>query len=576
MIDCLEHWFSAHENEAVEVAKKIFSHPETAYEETYASQVLREYLASNGFEISEIDGLPTAFRASYGQGGPVIGILAEYDALPGMGQAPVSHYEPVDGPGHGCGHNLIAGCSAAAAAALKHYLETEDMAGTVILFGCPAEENNPTKGYMISKGVFDNVDTAFSFHGGNFNTISNFSLQAMDIADFAFSGKTAHAALNPDEGRSASDAVEIMCVGLQYLREHVKDGTRIHYQHLVMEQVPNVVSDYAKIKVVCRADSRAYCQDVLRRIVQVAEGAAMITETKVSHQRKGSWYDTVVNHTLNRVLYDAAQEIPMPEYTEEEERFAKQVYENTTGKAAGQSAMCKTMAPLSDKEVSKEDFGKTAYAKWIHKFGRISTAVALLFLYAIPFLSAEFIGTSVSIKGVLIALASLIPFIVLGATEPLSYAPIMAASGTYIGFITGRINVCVGPITSQMEKFHVEPNTKKHEIIASIVVGVMSLCAIAIMVIALIGLNFLSPMLSNPALQPGFDNIMSAMIGAFAVPMILKGTKLAMSPAAIMIVLTLILGATQVIGMQSVLLPVMLLVGLAINFGLYKMKFFNK
>lgn len=349
MIDCLEHWFSAHENEAVEIAKKIFSHPETAYEEIYASQVLREYLASNGFEISEIDGLPTAFRASYGQGGPVIGILAEYDALPGMGQAPVSHYEPVDGPGHGCGHNLIAGCSAAAAAALKHYLETEHMAGTVILFGCPAEENNPTKGYMISKGVFDNVDAAFSFHGGNFNTISNFSLQAMDIADFAFSGKTAHAALNPDEGRSASDAVEIMCVGLQYLREHVKDGTRIHYQHLVMEQAPNVVSDYAKIKVVCRADSRTYCQDVLRRIVQVAEGAAMITETKASHQRKGSWYDTVVNHTLNRILYDAAQEIPMPEYTEEEEQFAKRVYENTTGKAAGQSAMCKTMAPLSDK-----------------------------------------------------------------------------------------------------------------------------------------------------------------------------------------------------------------------------------
>lgn len=155
----------------------------------------------------------------------------------------------------------------------------------------------------------------------------------MDIADFAFSGKTAHAALNPDEGRSASDAVEIMCVGLQYLREHVKDGTRIHYQHLVVEQAPNVVSDYAKIKVVCRADSRTYCQDVLRRIVQVAEGAAMITETKVSHQRKGSWYDTVVNHTLNRILYDAAQEIPMPEYTEEEERFAKQVYENTTGKS---------------------------------------------------------------------------------------------------------------------------------------------------------------------------------------------------------------------------------------------------
>lgn len=228
-----------------------------------------------------------------------------------------------------------------------------------------------------------------------------------------------------------------------------------------------------------------------------------------------------------------------------------------------------------DLQNQDEDFGSSAYAKWIHKFGRISTGICLFALYSIPLFSAVITGTVVDFKLVLLSLASLLPFIVIGATESFSYAPVMAASGTYIGFITGRLQPCFGPITSQMDKHHAQPNDKKHEIIASIVTGTMSLTVIAIMVVSLFCLNFIAPFLESPVLKPGYDNMMSAMIGAFAVPMIIKLPKLTLSPAVILIILTALLGSAKIIGMQSVLLPIMLIVGLAVNFGLYKLHFLD-
>lgn len=223
-----------------------------------------------------------------------------------------------------------------------------------------------------------------------------------------------------------------------------------------------------------------------------------------------------------------------------------------------------------------ENFGESNYAKWIHRTGRIFTVVCLLGLFMIPLLSGIITGTKVDIKALLLALVSLLPFIVLGATESFSYAPIMAASGTYIGFIAGRLQPCFGPIASQMEKHDAQPNGKKHEIIASIVTGTIAITVIVILLVCLAGLGFITPYLENPVLQPGYDNMMSAMIGAFAVPMIIKAPRLAASPAVIMILLTLLIGSAKIISIQSVLLPVMLIIAVGTNFGLYKLHFFDK
>ncbi|MGF3072270.1 hypothetical protein ACQV2T_01715 [Facklamia sp. P13069] len=221
-------------------------------------------------------------------------------------------------------------------------------------------------------------------------------------------------------------------------------------------------------------------------------------------------------------------------------------------------------------------FANSDYMRWIHKVGRISTLISLAGLISVPLFSAWITGISINFDDLALALASLTAFIVLGGVEPFSYAPILGASGTYIGFITGRINVCFGPIVANLDKLNAEPNSKEHEIISSIVTGVMSLTGLVLMTLAMIFLGFFSSFLSNPILQPGYDNMVFAMIGAFSVPMIMRTPKLAIAPATFMLILSVLLSSSVVLRQQSIILPLMLLFILPVNYFLYKRGLFEE
>lgn len=215
------------------------------------------------------------------------------------------------------------------------------------------------------------------------------------------------------------------------------------------------------------------------------------------------------------------------------------------------------------------------YERSIHRLGRISTAICLCAMFSVPTIVMLATGAHVEFPKLLLGLTGVLPFIILGALEPFSYAPIMGAGATYIGMICGRVNGCFGPITAGMEKYNAEPNSKKHDIIATITVCVFALVTIVIIAIAMVGLGFLTPILSKPVFKPGFDNMLFAMTGAYAVPCLIRAPKLAVFPGVIVLALVLILGAGTVMTIQSAVLPIMLLIGLGGNFLLYKKGVFS-
>ena len=237
-------WFVNHEAQLRKLAVDIFDHPELAGEEVNSVRYLTRFMISHGFQVKAGEGkLSTAFRAHWGSGKPVIGFLAEYDALPELGQSPCPEFAPIPGNGHGCGHNLLGAACAGAAAAMKAALEAESLPGTVVLFGCPAEETCQGKAWMVSDGWFDNLDLAVSFHPSDKNQVSEESFQALVSRKFRFYGKTAHAAATPEQGRSALDAAELTNVAVM----NALDGLppqKIHCSLLAEEAVKAAVADY--------------------------------------------------------------------------------------------------------------------------------------------------------------------------------------------------------------------------------------------------------------------------------------------------------------------------------------------
>lgn len=321
-------WFENNRDRLVAAAVYLFEHPELALEETASANYLADLLAREGFSVTRgIGGLPTAFVAQWGSGKPVLGFLAEYDALPGLGQAPVPHREPLPGCGHGCGHNLLGLADAAAAMALKHQMETEGLAGTIRVYGCPAEETLYGKVAMLKEGCFDGLDAAITWHPMDGNRVSEEVWLAMDVKRFRFYGKTAHAAGAPHLGRSALDAAELMNIGSNYLREHVPDDVRIHYAYLHGGEAANIVPDYAETEYYIRSRSRITADDVTARIDNIAKGAAFMTDTRVEVELKTRCAETKLNHTLIDVFYQAMAQTPLPEYTPAEQEFAAQICE---------------------------------------------------------------------------------------------------------------------------------------------------------------------------------------------------------------------------------------------------------
>lgn len=305
-------WIASHEAELTDIAHDIFCHPELAYEEIYSSKRLASFLENQGFQITwKTAGIDTAFTATWGNGSPRLGFLAEYDALPEIG--------------HACGHNLLGTGVCAAACALKNAMETSKTPGTILVYGCPAEEIMSGKIVMTKAGVFDNLDVAVMWHPFDRNRISNDIWQAQDVKNYTFHGVSAHASRSPEEGRSALDAAELMNIGVNYLREHVPGDVRMHYAYIDNHIPANVVPDTAKTNYFIRSSLRSRTEDASRRVDDCARGAALMTGTSVDIELVKSCREMKINRTLTKLYYEAMTKIDTPTYTQEELDFAAEI-----------------------------------------------------------------------------------------------------------------------------------------------------------------------------------------------------------------------------------------------------------
>jgi len=310
-----------------EVAIKLWEYSETALQETQSVNLLINKLSEAGFSIeTNVAGMPTAFVATYGSGTPVIGILAEYDALPGVGNQPVPERKPrADGvtSGHGCGHNVFAAASAGGAIALKILMEENNLKGTLKLFGSPAEETLVGKVYMAKAGVFNGLDAVIDWHPSTENEVRNQAGRAMNSFEVEFFGQAAHGSADPWNGRSSLDAVELMNYGVNLMREHIKPTARIHYVIPNAGEAPNVVPEYAKVWYFVRDINRTEVQKYYERILKIAEAAALATETTHKVHLITGVHEYLLNRPLQEALQKNLELVGAPQFTEEEQEFAR-------------------------------------------------------------------------------------------------------------------------------------------------------------------------------------------------------------------------------------------------------------
>ncbi len=323
-------WIDENRERLIEISDAIWEYAELGFVEFKSAKLLADELEKNGFQVErEVAEIPTAFVATWGSGKPVIGIMGEYDALPGVSNKAVPVKDPLieGGPGHGCGHNVHGVSGLGGALAVKAAMEELKIPGTIKYFGCPAEEMLSGKVWMVRDGVFDGVDACLSHHPSSMNTAGLKSSNANNSVKFHFYGRTAHAAGSPEQGRSALDAVELMNVGVNYMREHIIEKARIHY---VIEEgggQPNVVPDYARVWYLVRAPERDQVDHIYEWVLKIAEGAALMTGTTHKAEFKKAIYNKMPNRTLSELVITNMREIGAPTYTEEELAFAAKIAE---------------------------------------------------------------------------------------------------------------------------------------------------------------------------------------------------------------------------------------------------------
>lgn len=333
----------AHRERYGDMAQEIWNLAEVGYQETESSALLAEELEAEGFTVEfGVADIPTAFVAEYtqGEGGPVLGFLAEYDALPGISQDRVPSRRPIDGKpaGHACGHHLFGAGSVAAAVAVRHWMEQSGQAGTLRLYGTPAEEGGAGKVYMVRAGLFDDVDVVLHWHPGDENSAGAASTLSNKSAKFRFSGQSAHAAGAPERGRSALDGVEAMNHMVNLMREHVPEETRIHYVITYGGAAPNVIPDFAEVFYYVRNPDPANVRDIFERVAAAARGAAMGTGTEVEHEVIHGLYNLLPNETLQRAMHANLERVGGVIYDDEEWNFAEGIHETFPDAPALESA----------------------------------------------------------------------------------------------------------------------------------------------------------------------------------------------------------------------------------------------
>ena len=356
------------------LADRVFDTPELNFSEFRSAAEHTAMLRREGFAVTDgVAGMPTAMTGEAGEGGPVIAIMGEYDALPGLSQEPgVAEHRPLPGPGHGhgCGHNLLGSASLLAATAVKDYLAAHGLAGRVRYYGCPAEEGGSGKTFMVRAGAFADVDAAICWHPSAFTGVRVAASLACLEADFTFTGRSAHAAAAPHLGRSALDAVELMNVGVNYMREHMPASARIHYALIDAGGIaPNVVQARAVVRYLVRSRDLAGVRDLFARVVKVSQGAALMTETTVEHRIFSGDANLVGNGPLEEVMGKAFARLGPPVFDDADRAFAAQIQRTlrpediaASFKRAGQQP--RPGAPLGDwllgvDDWSADDIGST-------------------------------------------------------------------------------------------------------------------------------------------------------------------------------------------------------------------------
>ena len=370
MIDKQNLYNTIDENapEIIALSDAIWEYAELSMEEYKSAAYYCELLEKEGFTVErELCGIPTAFSGSFGSGSPRIGILGEFDALSGLSQVAGSTQKQSlvpGGNGHGCGHNLLGAGSFGAALAIKKAIEAGALQGTVIFYGCPGEEGCAGKTFMARDGMFRDLDAALTWHPGSTNEVTVGSYAACMQVEYSFHGVASHAAGSPDKGRSALDAAELMHVGVQFLREHMPPHSSVHYSITDGGGVsPNVVQAEAKTVFMVRSETVRKAKELLHRVNNIAQGAALMTDTQVTTRQIDGTASTVSNEALEQVMYENMQQVPIPAYTQEELAFAQVLHD--TCPAALPGTLSATNRDIRAFVEEKTDGGKRAMNDFI-------------------------------------------------------------------------------------------------------------------------------------------------------------------------------------------------------------------
>jgi aminobenzoyl-glutamate utilization protein B len=350
-------------------ALQIWDFAEVGYKENKSAALHVQHLKAAGFTVETgVAGIPTAFVATYGSGSPAIGILAEYDALPGLAQNAVPEKSIIEGKnaGHACGHHLFGTASVSAGIAIKELIAAGKLKGTIKVYGCPAEEGGSGKVFLVRAGLFNDLDAVIHWHPSDVNGVSTTSALANKSAKFKFYGIAAHAAQSPEQGRSALDAVEAMDNMVNMMREHIPQETRIHYVITNGGKAPNVVPDFAEVYYYVRHPKRKEVVEIFDRVVKAAEGAAMGTGTTMKYDIIGGTHDLLINKTLAEVMQSNLEKVGGVNYTEAEKAFAKTIQPSLMGAPIDIESSSK-IKPLSfvmdGSNTGSTDVGDVSYSK---------------------------------------------------------------------------------------------------------------------------------------------------------------------------------------------------------------------
>ncbi|MEI4771622.1 M20 family metallopeptidase [Psychrobacillus sp. FJAT-51614] len=335
LADLIELLIEEQREEIIALSDQIWDIPETRFQEYQSSKILSDFLEQKGFIVERgVGGIETAFTATFGEEKPIIGLLGEFDALSGLSQREASDMrEPLQegANGHGCGHNLLGTAGIAGVLAIKELIQQKKVTGSIKYFGCPGEEGGSGKTFMVRDGIFKDIDVALTWHPNSYTGVFSFSSLANYQVYFSFEGKASHAANSPHLGRSALDAVELMNVGVNYLREHIISDAKIHYAVTnTGGSSPNVVQSDAEVLYLIRAPHLKDVEEIYQRVINIANGAALMTETKVSVRFDKACSNYIPNHTLNMIINEKLQHFGLPEYNGEELIYAHKMAKTIT------------------------------------------------------------------------------------------------------------------------------------------------------------------------------------------------------------------------------------------------------